>query len=94
MENLFSLNEVLLQASVHTLYPIISSNSSACSRAFFLIIGSKINALDLMQLKQSHTKKPENNYIGSNKPFIKQPDIVTLEAKINPNIYCPLHFGV
>lgn len=47
-----------------------------------------------MQLKQSHTKKQENNYIGSNKPFIKQPDTVTLEAKINPNIYCPLHFGV
>lgn len=59
-----------------------------------MIIGCKINALDLMQLKQSHSKIKENNYIGSNKPFIKQPDIVKLEAKINPNIYRPLHFGV
>lgn len=27
-----------------------------------------------------------------NQPCIKQPDIVTLKGKINPNTYCMLHF--
>lgn len=40
-----------------------------------------------MQLKQANTKILENNYIGKNKPLIKQPDKLTLKAKINPNIY-------